>query len=151
MRKVSILQKSCLFTSCSRRLHSLTCIPGGSLPPMKFPMSPYQEGLSAFPCRSFLVSTKDYLERMGSEGAMADDGGVHIGPWKETDMLSGDQEVVHPITCMYNFLVSTKVYYIRRYGHLRHCRYQEIQTRRTVGSKTGTGCLVNALESMRAL
>ena len=36
-------------------------------------------------------------------------GGVHIGPWKETDMLSGDQEVVHPITCMYNFLVSTKV------------------------------------------
>ena len=69
---------------------------------------------------------------------MADNGGVHIGPWKETDMLSGDlggdqglfreertrrgyggpwketdmlsrdQEVVHPITCMYNFLVSTK-------------------------------------------
>ena len=38
-------------------------------------------------------------------------GGVHIGPWKETDMLSGDQEVVHPITCMYNFLVSTKELY----------------------------------------
>ena len=51
---------------------------------------------------------KVYLERLGNEGAMAGYGGVHIGPWKETDMLSGDQEVVHPITCMYNFLVSTK-------------------------------------------
>merc|ERR1712121_162112 len=43
-------------------------------------------------------------------------GGVHIGPWKETDMLSGDQEVVHPITCMHNFLVSTKDY-LERIGH----------------------------------
>ena len=43
---------------------------------------------------------------------MADNGGVHIGPWKETDMLSGDlggdQEVIHACDWMYNFLVSTE-------------------------------------------
>ena len=34
----------------------------------------------------------DIQMRIGSKGVY---GGVHIGPWKETDILSGDQKVIY--------------------------------------------------------